>query len=282
MRTQSIRLHAANESQNLTAAQSEIIRTDPIILVIDNSCALDHKRGAEALRRWSDPGPRQSTPPTIVVSEEDNDLPPFDYDDGGDDADPLLVMVNHALWAPLDKGEREVLTGRHAPLAPTAEPTARLTRDSIQTGPGEQHEAKDNEKTLELALSFSVPRTKSQNFQEVMREAQVVQGLIKLPASQECAPTRLLLTADRSQSGKYRQGEEPSDGRRRLLDALVAGCLGGLFVIANALHSQFLVVAGLCFAAHCVRLAVPTRLIGERRPLRLLRRLVQRRGRSAM
>ncbi|HET6354619.1 hypothetical protein [Streptomyces sp.] len=261
-----------DENEDPVAAPSEIIRTDPITLfIVGDSAALDHERGDEALRRWFDPARMQWDPPTGVTSEEEDDLPPFDYNDEGEAPDPLFVTLNHALWAPLDETE-------HRAAYP-----ARLGRDVLEAFSDEQDEAEDNEKTLELALSFSVPRTKSQYFQEVMRDARVVQGHIKLPASEDCArPTRLVLTANRNLSDKSRPFEALRDGRRRLLDATVTGCLGGLVAAANTLHSQLFLVAGFLFAAQCVRLAVPTPLIGERRLWRMLRRLAPRRRRGAM
>ncbi|MFD3930042.1 hypothetical protein [Streptomyces sp. NPDC058614] len=276
MRTQPIRPDAVDESAEPVTVQSEIIRTGFTLIISNCSSALDRERRDEALKRWFDPAPMQWGTP-----EEKDDLPPFDYNDEGEGADPLFVTLNRALWAPLDESEHEALASRD--MAPArAELGARLGRDALETCSDEQDEAEDNEKTLELALSFSVPRTKSQNFQEVMREARVVQGLIKLPASEDCArPTRLVLTANRDLSDESWPVEALPDGKRRLLDAVVTGCLGGLFVAANALQTQFVVVAGLCFAAHCVRLAVPTPQIGRRHLWRILRRLTQRWGRSA-
>ncbi|MDG5808575.1 hypothetical protein P9869_39210 [Streptomyces ossamyceticus] len=282
MRTHPFLLHTVNSNEDPVATRSEIIRTAPITLVIDDSSALGHKHANEALRSWFDPGGK-SAKPTISASEGDEDLPPFDYDDEEGETDPLFVMVNHALWAPLGEGEHEKPVGRHAFPTRTTERASKPDCNVFRTGSDEQQdETEDNEKTLELALSFSVPLTKSRSFREIMREARVVQGLIKLPASEEHAqPTRLLLTTNRSPSREC-PVEDPSDGKRRLLDAIVTGCLGGLFVAAHALPSQLLVITGMFFAAHCVRLAVPTRLIEERRPWRLLRRLTQRRRRNAV
>ncbi|MEU5296215.1 hypothetical protein [Streptomyces umbrinus] len=236
-------------------------------------------RADEALRLWASPVIErwQLESPAVVACEEHDDLPPFDYNDEGDDADPLFVAVHRALWAPLDESEH-----RDASPAGMRESAARSGQDDLEACSEAQDEAEDNEKTLELAISFSVPRTKSQNFQEAMREARVVQGLISLPASEDCArPTHLMLTANHKLSSKSRPVQALSDGRRRLLDAIVTGCLGGLFVAANTLHSQFVVMAGLVFAAHCVRLAVPTPLMGGRRIWRVLKQL-GRRGRRAM
>lgn len=285
MRTQPVRLHAVDETEGPATPVSEIIQTAPFRLVVTKcSYAADRGRRDVTLGDWFDIACDRGhlEPSAVVARKEEDDLPPFDYNDEGDDVDPVFVTLNRALWAPLDESEREVLASSSAPPA-QAETAAWPGRDIPETCSDEQDKAEDNEKTLELALSFSVPRTKSQNFKEVMREARVVQGLIKLPASEEHAqPARLVLAANRKLSENGWPGEAPPDGRRRLLDAIAAGCLGGLIVAANALHSQFVVVVAVAFAAHCVRLAVPTPLIRGRRHWRMLRRLAPRRRRGAM